>query len=155
MNPKVNTLSQDIKATNAINAYREAHGLARARNPYAWWVYAAVVLTYFPKGATFNTIRDLLFDEGITIDKKYNTLLTKFANQEERDAVQRNYTKNLPGIAAALGLNTGTTKAKAGIRGPRSLRTFSLKNTNLARQVLLTQFPHTAELFSYLDGKVK
>jgi hypothetical protein len=154
MNPKVNTLGQDIKATNAINAYREAHGLAKVRNPYAWWVYAAVYLTYFPKGITAGNIRSGLDELGIQTNPGLSYQLQLFANQTERNVVQRNYTKNLPGIAQTIGLRSAN-KPTAEIKGPRQVRTFFLKDTRLGRQVLLTNFPHTTELFSYLDAKLK
>jgi hypothetical protein len=151
---KINSLGQDIAATKTINAYREAHGLAKVRNPYAWWVYAAVYLTYFPNGITAGKIRSGLADTGIQTNPGLSYQLQLFANQTERDVVQRNYTKNLPGIAQTIGLRSAN-KPTAKIKGPRQVRTFSLKNTKLGRQVLLTNFPHTAELFSYLDGKLK
>jgi len=147
----INTLEQDLAATYAINAFRSAHGMAKARNPYSWWKYVFVALCYYnAKGATFHDILADLASVGVgNIQKTYSGLMSKVARGEERNAEIRDYSLNLPGVAKTLGLYI----VGESYTGSRPAMIFAFKNPKLARMVISTTFPETVPLFSLLDKK--
>lgn len=146
----IKNLEQDLQATSASNQFRSAYGMAKARNPYSWYKYVFVALCYYNEGATFTDVLSDLQSIGIgNIQKTYSSLMKKVANQIERDAIQRNYAINLPGMAAALGLVTSGTV----YTGARPAEVFKFKNTSLARSILVQTYPETVPLFNLLDKK--
>jgi hypothetical protein len=126
--------------------------MSKARNPYSWWKYVFVALCYYSntKGATFHEILTDLASVNIgNIQKTYSGLMSKVARGEERDAVARDYTLNLPGVSLALGLFiVGEVHT-----GSRPALSFAFKNPKLARTILMARFPETVPLFNLLDKK--
>lgn len=147
----ITSLEQDLKATQAINNFRTIHGMPKARNPYSWWKYVFVALTYYGKtGATFATLLSDLNSIGIGgISRTTASLLTKVAEGQERNPITRDYTFNLPGVAHVLGLKI----CGSSYTGSRPAHVFSITNGKMARTILESRFPETVPLFQLLDKK--
>ncbi len=150
-------LEQDFGAINSINKFREQAGLRKAGNPYSWFVCVMVAYTYYKTETTLSTVLGDLSSVGINIPSSCSNNWKKVALGEERDPTRRNYAFKLPGVAAACGLTLGKPKLTLGkpqrSKHGRPANTYFLKNTTLAKNVLLTLFPNTDQLFKLLDKK--
>ena len=147
---QIQSLAEDIQATNALNKFHANSGFARARNPLPWWKAVMVAGTYFEGNFTLNDARCILALVDFHIPATGATLLKNAVEGKRPSPCSREYTKTLPKIARSLGLNFVKTPATSSGRG-RSASLFKFKSPENARNLIEAQFPETKGLFEILD----
>jgi hypothetical protein len=149
--PVVRTVRQDLDLTFALNEYREANGLVRARNAYSWWKYVFAALVAGPNtGQTMTQIRMLIKAKlGVNVSPSSGHLLSGAVRGKSPCRVRREYTKNLPAVTAMLDVVTGRIRLP-GQKGAGEL-IFGLKNQAAARRDLIKTFPELEALIAELE----
>lgn len=151
----VNSVFDDLKAQHALNTYRSSHKMVKVRNPYSWWKYVFVSLTYLPKGASIIDVAEFLkATTTIDISTSTSTLLVRAVRQNAPCKVRREYTQNLPSVAKLIGVKANLAPKSGKTRGKRPF-IFSLENPKRARAVLALIFPELVPLFEHIDATKK
>lgn len=145
----VKSVFDDLKAQHALNTYRCSHNMVKVRNPYSWWKYVFVCLTYLPKGASIVEVSNFLSaTTTIEIGRSTATLLVRAVRQNAPCKVRREYTQNLPSVAKMIGLKANL--ARKGDSGKRPF-IFRLEDPKRARTILALTFPELVPLFEHID----
>jgi len=149
----VNCVFDDVKAQHALNTYRCSHNMVKVRNPYSWWKYLFVCLTYMPKGASIIEASNFLSTTTtIEIPRSTATLLVRAIRQNAPCKIRREYTQNLPSVAKMINLKAHL--APKGVPGKRPF-IFRLDDPKRARSILALTFPELVPLFEHIDATKK
>jgi hypothetical protein len=151
---QINTLQDDINATNALRQFRAINGSSqKIANPYNWYQAVFVTLTYMTEGTIYEIADELSIRTGmVTNANGSGRLLKAVAMGVHPDKIRRQYTEALPALVKRLGLKfrKETSKGRYGYR-----LVYSFKNNFKARQILLTDYPGLIDLFSLLDKSTR
>lgn len=146
----VNSLLEDVQATNEIKRYRRSIGSTqKPRNPYSWWQACLVLFTYTDdEGITLAEAKQLLEETtGMEYSLFFANHITDAIDGMAPDPVKRQFTRSLPGLVRSTGLKYRQGTAPHG----RPPFLFFYRDPKKARNILLTTFPELMPLFVELD----
>ena len=151
---QINNLTEDIQATNATRKYRATiRSRQFAKYAHNWWQSSLVLLTRYNNNLSAVEIESglaAIFDMCHRISN-FSGLLIRAIDGELPDYVYRQYANRLPAIVKATGLKYRVNSEDYSGRGRPTKYVFYFKNSEVARNVLLTRFPELLPLFVELD----
>ena len=155
---QINSLNDDIQATNGIRKFRKSIGSTQqTRYPYCWWKTFLATLTKAIEPMVAGDVEkaiDNLFGMKFNISTNQIRIINA-VNGQSPHYVHREYAKSLPSIVKATGLKyrkaTQAEYIENGNNGRPAKYLFYFQDPVHARNVLLTNFTDMLALFVELD----